>query len=67
MLRMMATRSDPPLDWESLWERYPAKRELFRARMIGAPPFPPGLTEMLEGLHRAYKMAVVSSSGRSEI
>lgn len=67
MLRMMATRSDPPRRWESLWAQYPAKRDLFRARTIDAPPFPPGLAEFLEGLHGEYKMAIVTSSGRSEI
>lgn len=67
MLRMMAARSDPPRDWESLWARYPAKRELFRARMLGAPPFPAGMAEFLERLRAEYKMAVVTSSGRPEI
>jgi beta-phosphoglucomutase len=67
MLRMMATGSDPPREWESLWAQYPAKRDLFRARMIGAPPFPPDLAEFLEELRVEYKMAVVTSSGRSEI
>jgi beta-phosphoglucomutase len=67
MLRMMVEGSDPPRDWEELWAQYPVKRDLFRARMLGAPPFPRGLGEFLEGLHGAYKMAVVTSSGRSEI
>jgi len=67
MLRMMAARSDPPLDWEQLWQRYPAKKEFFRARTIAAPPFPQGIAEMLARLHGSYKMAVVTSSGRPEI
>jgi HAD superfamily hydrolase (TIGR01509 family) len=67
MLRMMATGSDPPRDWETLWAHYPAKRDLFRVRMIDAPPFPSGLGEFLDGLCGEYKMAVVTSSGRSEI
>src|SRR5258708_6412082 len=67
MLRMMAPRSTPPRDWESLWEQYPAKRDLFRARMLGSPPFPSSLAEFLEGLHGEYKTAVVTSSGRGEI
>ncbi|MBZ5617628.1 MAG: HAD family phosphatase [Acidobacteriia bacterium] len=67
MLRMMAARSDPPRDWEGLWAQYPVKRDLFRDRMIGAPPFLPGLVELLEGLDGRYKMAIVSSSARSEI
>ena len=67
MLRMMASRSDPPRDWESLWALYPAKREVFRARMIDDPPFAAGMAEFLEGLRRDYRMAVVTSSGRPEI
>jgi HAD superfamily hydrolase (TIGR01509 family) len=35
--------------------------------MLGAPPFPAGLAEFLEGLRGEYRMAVVTSSGRSEI
>jgi beta-phosphoglucomutase len=67
MLRMMVAGSDPPIYWEELWAQYPAKRDLFRARMLGAPPFMAGLAEFLQGLYGAYKMAVVTSSGRSEI
>jgi len=67
MLRMMAGRSDPPRDWDQLWQRYPAKQEIFRARTIAAPPFPAGIVEMLGRLRGNYRMAVVTSSGRSEI
>jgi HAD superfamily hydrolase (TIGR01509 family) len=67
MLRMMAVRSDPPRDWESLWAQYPAKRDLFRARMLDAPPFPGSMAKFLEGLRGVYKTAVVTSSGRTEI
>ena len=67
MLRLMAARSDPPRDWDELWQHYPAKREIFRARMLGAPPFPPGVGDMLGKLQGSYRMAVVSSSGRGEI
>jgi beta-phosphoglucomutase len=67
MLRMMATRSAPPRDWQELWAQYPAKKELFRARMMAAPPFPAGLEPMLARLEGKYRMAVVSSSSSSEI
>ena len=36
MLRMMAGERD----WRELFAEYPKKKELFRARMIQAPPFP---------------------------
>jgi beta-phosphoglucomutase len=67
MLRVLAARAEPPADWEKLWERYPVKKELFRSRMIGAPPFPPEIRGLLEKLRPDYRLAVVSSSGRSEI
>jgi HAD superfamily hydrolase (TIGR01509 family) len=67
MLRLAAARFDPPRDWEELWTRYPAKKELFRARMIAVPPFVPRLAGFLAGLHESYKLAVVTSSSHSEI
>ena len=66
MLRTMARQADPPLDWDSLWALYPAKKQLFQARMT-APPFEPDLAHLLPTLHREFKLAVVSSSSRSEI
>jgi HAD superfamily hydrolase (TIGR01509 family) len=66
MLRMMARQADPPRDWDSLWALYPAKKQLFQARMTAAP-FERSLTGMLPGLHRQFKLAVVSSSSSSEI
>jgi HAD superfamily hydrolase (TIGR01509 family) len=67
MMRLIAARSDPPRDWESLWARHPAKKELFSRRMLAAPPFAPGVGPLLEELRGAYKLAVVTSSARSEI
>ncbi len=67
MLRMMATRSDPPHDWNDLWAQYPSKKELFQRRMEADPPFAPGLPEVLAALRRRYKLAVVSSSACAEI
>jgi beta-phosphoglucomutase len=66
MLRTMARQADPPRDWDSLWAFYPAKKQLFQARMK-APPFEPVLAGMLPGLHRHFKMAVVTSSSSTEI
>lgn len=67
MLRMMATQSNPPRDWERLWQEYPAKRDLFRDRMIAAPPFHADLRPLLDELQGRYKTAVVTSSARGEI
>ena len=66
MLQTIASEARPPLDWEKLWERYPAKKELFCLRMKD-PVFPAGLPALLERLYGKYKLAVVSSSARIEI
>ena len=63
MLRMMAGERD----WRELWAEYPKKKELFRSRMIQAPPFPRTLPGMLEDLKAKYRLAVVSSSSCDEI
>jgi beta-phosphoglucomutase-like phosphatase (HAD superfamily) len=60
MMRLLAARSDPPRDWETLWARHPAKKEMFSRRMLAAPPFVPGVGPLLEELRGAYKLAVVS-------
>jgi HAD superfamily hydrolase (TIGR01509 family) len=67
MLRMLAEQAQPPRPWEDLWKLYPAKKELFRARVTAAPPFGPELGPFLGGLDGVYKLAVVSSSSCSEI
>jgi HAD superfamily hydrolase (TIGR01509 family) len=67
MLRMLAMQSDPRPEWEDLWKLYPAKKQLFLARMTAKPPFDAALAGFLEGLNGRYKMAVVSSSSSTEI
>jgi beta-phosphoglucomutase len=49
MLRMMAGDRD----WRDLWAEYPKKKELFRSRMIAAPPFPEALAPTLQRLKPA--------------
>jgi beta-phosphoglucomutase len=66
MLRHLAAAAEPPLEWQVLWERYPAKVRLFQQKME-QPLFPAGLPELLKRLQAAYKLAVVSSSSRIEI
>ena len=66
MLRIIAREADPPRDWDSLWALYPAKKLRFQERMQ-TPRFEAALTELLPGLRRQFKLAVVSSSSCSEI
>jgi beta-phosphoglucomutase len=63
MLKMMAGDRD----WRDLWAQYPAKKHLFRSRMIENPPFPATLPAALDRLLPKYRMAVVSSSSCEEI
>ncbi len=67
ILRMLAANSNPPRDPAPLLERYDAKKALFRRRVAAAPPFASELGRFLAALHSRYKLAVVSSTGRSEI
>jgi HAD superfamily hydrolase (TIGR01509 family) len=67
MLRMLATQTDPPHSWDDLWKLYPAKKQLFMARMTTKPPFDPALAGFLKSLNGRYRMAVVSSSSSTEI
>jgi beta-phosphoglucomutase len=67
MLRMLASQSHPLRNWEDLWKLYPAKKELFRARVAATPPFHAELGGFLGRLDGRYALAVVSSSSCSEI
>ena len=62
-LRRMAKR---PVALETLLAEYPNKKTLFRARTEAESPVPRATVEFLGGL-KGYRLAVVSSSGRSEI
>jgi beta-phosphoglucomutase-like phosphatase (HAD superfamily) len=67
MVQLLAARSSPPRDWESLWACHAGKSALFRRRTLASPPFAPELGGFLKGLHGAYKLAVVTASPRPEI
>jgi beta-phosphoglucomutase len=69
MLERFAKENPTPLDVEKLLAQYPRKKELFRERMIAANPFPAATLELIPELAHAQgvPMAVVSSSGRTEV
>lgn len=67
LIERFAARRQPPIRFEELWARYPAKKELFRSRIAEAPPFPPTTVELVRELSGSYKLAVVTSSARAEI
>jgi HAD superfamily hydrolase (TIGR01509 family) len=66
VISFLAARADPPLVPQDIWRLYPRKRQSFLRKLQPAPPFPQDLVSLLGGL-RAYGLAVVSSSDRSEI
>jgi beta-phosphoglucomutase len=67
MLAMFAAEKDPPLDIEMLIGEYPRKKDMFRNRMLAEPSISSEVIELLESLRGAYKLAVVTSSGRNEV
>ncbi|MEO8129132.1 MAG: HAD family phosphatase [Bryobacteraceae bacterium] len=66
MLAVLCKQSDPPLDIELLALEYPRKKEMFRNRMLANPAVSQSVIDLLESL-RGYKLAVVTSSGRTEV
>jgi beta-phosphoglucomutase len=65
MLERLASMREPPLDVGLLFAQYPRKKEMFRDRMLAAQPFDDETLRMIHEL--PVKMAVVSSSGRTEV
>jgi HAD superfamily hydrolase (TIGR01509 family) len=52
--------------FDQVYARYPEKKALFRDRMLAAPPIAPETLELLRSLSN-WKLAVVTSSGRTEV
>jgi len=67
MVPLLVGLTNPPSDWETLWERHSEKVAMFRKQTLESPPFPPELSEFLPALHARYKLAVVTASARQEI
>ena len=66
LLALMCQQATPPLQLERLIAEYPRKKDLFRTRMLALQPFSAEVLELLPQLH-AYQLAVVTSSGQSEV
>jgi beta-phosphoglucomutase len=58
--------ANPPVPFERLWAEYPRKSALFVKRLIENPPWADGIFELFKSL-QSYKLAIVTSSVRSEI
>lgn len=66
MVQALCRQIAPPADFDRVWQDYPRKNALFRERVAIQPPVSAATIEFVRSLS-GYKMAVVSSSHRSEV
>jgi beta-phosphoglucomutase len=67
MAAFLATRAEPPISFETLWAEYPRKKQITRDRMLREELFKPDTVRLLATLRSHYRLAVVTSSGRTEV
>jgi beta-phosphoglucomutase len=67
MLERFAAENPTPLDVEQLYAQYPLKKQIFRDRMLAANPVPAATLDLIRELSPRLPLAVVSSSGRTEV
>lgn len=67
MVERLGAERQPPILIDELWPCYSRKVELFRDRAKSANLIGKETRDLLQKLHSSFKLAVVSSSHRSEI
>jgi len=67
MVERLAAERNPPVAWEEIYPHYQRKQAIFRDRLLAQPPFLAETLRLVRELAAEYKMAVVSSSGRTEV
>ena len=67
MVERLASAHDPPIPWDEVWPQYERKQPMFREKLMLNPPFLAETLELVRHLASAYKLAVVSSSSRTEV
>jgi HAD superfamily hydrolase (TIGR01509 family) len=67
LIERLAAQGQPPIIFEELWARYPIKKDLFRKWITQSPPFVDETVSLVRELSASYKLAVVTSSARTEI
>jgi beta-phosphoglucomutase len=67
MLEQLAAARRPPISVDEIWPSYSLKKKKFQARLEAEPPFLETTLSLIHNLKQSYKLAVVSSSHRSEI
>jgi HAD superfamily hydrolase (TIGR01509 family) len=63
----MVERIATPALFDLIWPKYALKQALFRHKLTLKSPFLAKTTGLISELAPAYKLAVVSSSGRTEV
>jgi len=67
MLEQFAADVGPPITLDALLGEYPRKKEMFRGRMETAEVFSAETLQLVRKLSTGLKLAVVSSSARTEV
>src|SRR5262249_1967344 len=67
MVEELAAERVPPLALDEVLPAYHSKVGVFRSRIMAELPFLPSTVELVKNLSGNYGLAVVSSSGRSEV
>jgi beta-phosphoglucomutase len=67
MIARLAGERVPPIPFEELWAENERKRVMFYERIMAAPPFLDSTVAMIRKLRDEYRLAIVSSSGRTEV
>jgi beta-phosphoglucomutase len=65
--RLMVERISTPALFEHIWPKYALKQALFRHKLTLKSPFSAETSALIAELSPHYKLAVVSSSGRTEV
>jgi beta-phosphoglucomutase len=67
MLERLGAARKPPISADEIWPSYAIKRQNFQDRIAASPPFSKQTLDLIKNLQSSYKLAVVSSSHRSEV
>jgi beta-phosphoglucomutase len=67
MIEHLAAERVPPIAFDDLWVECERKRLMFSSRIMATPPFLDETIRLIQNLSHRCKLAVVSSSGRSEV
>lgn len=67
MLGRLCAQREPSLQLERLIAEYPRKKAMFRERMLSGNAVAAEVRELLTSLRDSYRLAVVTSSGRTEV